>query len=240
MKRMLLLAMWIAVAPMAIAAPADTTKSAPAPAAAKPAPPVRYVILIRHGDYNYVEGDDRVVNGLNAMGHAQARYAGERLKGMPVKMTRLYCSDFTRARETADDIGAILGIPAVRDTLLRECTPTNDRADIMKGEKPEDVAACEAQLDAAWKAHMIPAVTADEHDVLVCHGNVIRWWIARTLGMDMKKWISMDIGNGSLTVVAVRSDGTPRLVSYSDVGHLPVDAQTWSGRGAGWNARDKR
>jgi serine/threonine-protein phosphatase PGAM5 len=159
---------------------------------------------------------------------------------MPVKMTRVFCSDFRRARETADDIAAILGLAAARDTLLRECTPSTDREDIMKREKSADVATCEARLDAAWKAHMVPATGGDQHDVLVCHGNVIRWWVARTVGMDMKRWLSMDIGNGSLTVVAVRSDGTPRLVSYSDVGHIPVDVQTWSGRGAGWNARDKR
>jgi hypothetical protein len=49
-----------------------------------------------------------------------------------------------------------------------------------------------------------------------------------------QRWGRMGIGNASLTVLAVRPDGTARLVMYSDVGHLPVDKQTWSGRGVGW------
>jgi hypothetical protein len=45
----------------------------------------------------------------------------------------------------------------------------------------------------------------------------------------------MDIGNGSITVIAVRADGSTRLASFSDVGHLPPDQQSWTGSGAGWS-----
>ena len=44
----------------------------------------------------------------------------------------------------------------------------------------------------------------------------------------------MDIGNASLTILAVRSDATVQLMTFSDVGHLPVSLQTWLGKGAGW------
>jgi len=70
--------------------------------------------------------------------------------------------------------------------------------------------------------------------VLVCHGNVIRWLTAHALGLDEKRWTHMDIGNCSLTIIAIRPDGSARLVMYSDVGHIPVDKQTWAGAGAGW------
>jgi len=70
--------------------------------------------------------------------------------------------------------------------------------------------------------------------VLVCHGNVIRWFVAKTLAQDTNRWWGMEIGNGSLTVLAVRPDGSVRLAMFSDVGHLPLDVQTWTGRGAGW------
>jgi serine/threonine-protein phosphatase PGAM5 len=81
---------------------------------------------------------------------------------------------------------------------------------------------------------MVATPHADRHDVLVCHGNVIRWFVSRAVSGDPRHWLSMDIGNGSLTILAVRPDGSVRLVCFSDVGHLPVSKQTWLGRGAGW------
>jgi hypothetical protein len=47
----------------------------------------------------------------------------------------------------------------------------------------------------------------------------------------------MDIANGSLTVIAVRPDGSVRLVTFSDASHLPISKQTWAGNGAGWGKR---
>src|SRR6185436_12308503 len=112
------------------------------------------------------------------------------------------------ARETADDMGVAMKMTPVRDSLIAECTPTSERADVMKGEKPEDVAACDAQLAAAWAKYMTPTPEGDRHDVLVCHGNVIRWFVSHALGAD-PRWLRMEIGNGSMTILSVRPDGTP-------------------------------
>jgi serine/threonine-protein phosphatase PGAM5 len=223
-----LLLSWAAL--LALAAPRAHAADAP-----KPEPGVRYVYLIRHGIYDRdAKADDRVGNGLNPLGHEQARLVGERLSKLPVKVTSLVSSDYTRARETAGDIGRSLDITPALDSLLHECTPATDRADIMKDQTPEGLARCDSNLQAAWAKYMRPSPDADSHDVLVCHGNVIRWMVCRALGLDTKRWGSMDIGNASITVIAVRSDGTTRLALFSDVGHLPVEKQTWSGRGAGW------
>jgi len=202
----------------------------PARAAAPPLPRgVRYVMLIRHGYYDRDSTlDDRVGNGLNALGREQARRTGERLAALPVKVATLVSSDYRRARETAEIIGHVLGIRPGVDSLLRECAPAGDNA---RSAENED---CERQLGAAWAAAMRPAGAADLYDVLVCHGNMIRWWVCRSLGIDTRKWRAMDIGNGSLTVLAVRPDSTMRLVTFSDVGHLAPGEQTWTGCGPGW------
>jgi serine/threonine-protein phosphatase PGAM5 len=121
-----------------------------------------------------------------------------------------------------------------RDSLLHECTPTADRADYMKNHSLDDIAHCEANLDAAWRKYFVPTPDADTHDVLVCHGNVIRWMVARALGMDAKGWTRFDIANCSITVIAVRPDGGTRLVMYSSVDYMPLAKQTWAGAGAGW------
>jgi serine/threonine-protein phosphatase PGAM5 len=85
----------------------------------------------------------------------------------------------------------------------------------------------------------VPTPDADRHDILVCHGNVIRWFVSHALNGDPRRWPWMEIANGSLTILSVRPDGTARLVCFSDVGHLPLPKQTWSGKGAGWGAPAK-
>ena len=77
------------------------------------------------------------------------------------------------------------------------------------------------------------------HDVLVCHGNVIRWFVCKALGVDLNQWTRMDIANASLTVITIRSDGTTRLEIFGEVAHLPIAKQTWSGKGPGWAAPAK-
>lgn len=201
----------------------------------KATPGIRYIYLIRHGMYDYSKDvDDRVGNALNALGHEQAVLVGKRLAALPVKMTLLVSSDYTRARETAADMGKVLGMTSAQDSLLHECTPTTERPDIVKDHTAAEFAACDANLLAAWDKYVRPAPEGDRHDVLVCHGNVIRWFASKAVKNDTRNWSSMDIGNASITVIAVRADGTTRLVMYSDVGHLPPEKTTWTGRGAGW------
>jgi serine/threonine-protein phosphatase PGAM5 len=229
------------------AAPALRALAATVALAALTAPPVdaaeppraaagvRYVYLIRHGMYDYVDSlDPRTASGLNALGHEQARLLAARLKALPVRVGRIVSSDFARARETADDIGGVLGLAAERDTLIQECYPPTESPERDREHDPAEMSLCRDKLEAAWGRYFRPSPSADAHDLLVCHGNVIRWLVSRALGCDVRRWLTMDIANASLTVVAVRADGTARLVMYSDVGHLPLAKQTWAGRGAGW------
>ena len=198
----------------------------------------RYVYLIRHGMYDRVESvDGRTANGLNALGHEQARLLGERIRSLPVRPRLLVSSGLTRARETGDELALILGLPCERDSLLEECSPPSLADTAATAVDREEAATCTATLEKAWARYMRPATQDDTHDLLVCHGNVIRWFVARALQADSKRWNTMGIGNASLTILAVRPDGSTRLLMYSDVGHLPVDKQTWTGSGPGWHMR---
>jgi broad specificity phosphatase PhoE len=224
---------WILLLATLVTFPGETA----AQSGATQAKGVRYLYLVRHGIYDRDStADDVTGNGLNALGRDQAVLAGERLAHLPVPITALVSSHYRRAAETADEIGKLLHLQARRDTMLHECTPWSSRADILKNLTKEEADAAEAQLERAWSAYVRPATGADERWVLVAHGNVIRWFVCKALGVDTKQWGQMDIGNGSITTLAVRPDGTVRLVMFSDVGHLPIAKQTWSGRGAGWAA----
>ena len=203
--------------------------------APRPRPGTRYLYLIRHGAYDRVDSlDDRTANGLNTLGHVQARLLAERLRSLPIHPRVLVTSGLTRARETGDELASVLHLEAARDSLLEECSPPATTDSTATDADRAESAACSAQLEAAWARYVRPSPEADAHDLLVCHGNVIRWFLARALQADTKRWITMSIGNASLTILAVRPDGTVRLVMYSDVGHIPVEKQTWTGSGPGW------
>jgi serine/threonine-protein phosphatase PGAM5 len=203
--------------------------------AASPGSGTHYLYLVRHGIYDPDrDSSDPAGEGLNALGHEQARLVGARLAALPVRPAALVSSPLRRARESAEDIGRALGMTPTLDSLLRECTPTADRADYMRNHTGGEIAACDSGLALAWARYMVATPGADRHEVLVCHANVIRWFVSRVVGGDPARWPAMEIANGSLTIFAVAPDGRARLVMFSDVGHLPVRTQTWTGKGAGW------
>ncbi len=224
----------LALAVVALAGnPNVPAHAADAPPAAAPGRGIRYVYLIRHGDY-LPDSTDPGGGHLNPLGHVQARAAGARLAALPVHVTSLVTSTYTRARESAADIGAALEMEPVPDSLIHECTPNADRPNYIRNHPAAEIALCDSSLANAWRKYFVPSPDVDSHVVLVCHGNVIRWLVSRALGMDTRHWPAFEIGNGSLTIVAVFPDGGARLVMFSDVGHLPLDQQTWTGKGPGW------
>jgi serine/threonine-protein phosphatase PGAM5 len=231
-RALLVCAGWFAIAASARAAEAPAP---PPPAVARPAGGVHYLYLIRHGAYDRdsTVDDDRTGNGLSALGREQTKLLAARLAALPVRFAHLVSSDFTRARETADVMAPVLRMTPERDSLIHECPPASERPP-RDDRHREESAHCDSSLNRAWARYATPSPAADTHDLLVCHGNVIRWFVSRALGMDTRRWPVMDIANASLTIIAVRADGTTRLVMFSDVGHLPLADQTWTGRGAGW------
>lgn len=191
-------------------------------------PASRTLYLIRHGFYDYNDNSDpEVGKGLLPLGVAQARLAGNRLRSLPVHFSVIYSSTFTRARETALVIHEEFdSLEVIASKLLSECTPPTWREDIMEECDPDEVMACRAQLEEAFAEFFVPSSGGPRHEVLVCHGNVIRYFVTRVLGVDPLSWLGMSIGNCSLTVVRVNADGTMKLLSFGDVGHIPPNLQT--------------
>jgi probable phosphoglycerate mutase len=79
------------------------------------------LLLARHGETD--SNRDRRWQGqrdtrLNAAGREQARALGRELANDPPQA--IYCSDLERARETAELIGAVLGLTPCPDPRLRE------------------------------------------------------------------------------------------------------------------------
>jgi len=84
----------------------------------------------------------------------------------------------------------------------------------------------------------VPTPDRDTYDVLVCHGNVIRWTLNANLGADTKDWANQDSGNGSLRSSPCAPTARRDLVMYSDVGHLPWRSRRGAGEGADGSSVD--
>ena len=187
----------------------------------------RTLYLVRHGQYDHQdERDPDVGKALVPLGVTQARLLGARLAGMPVEFDALHSSTMTRARETARVLGEDLGLEPMLSRSLRECTPPTWRADLMEGESEEDLDACEAQIEEAFSTYFAPSTAGERHELIVGHGNVIRSFVSRALGVDPKSWLGMSIGNCSLTEIYVAADGSMKILSFSDLGHIPFNLQT--------------
>jgi len=191
---------------------------------------IHTLYLIRHGDYESDDPrDSDAGKALNPLGQEQARLVAQRLAALPVTFESLHASSMRRARETAEIMSSIIGLPVQLASDIRECTPPARREDIRAKLDPKEAAACREQLDGAFAHYFEPSPERDSREILVCHGNVIRYLVCRALGVDSQAWDGMTIANCSITVIEVRADGSPRLVTFDDVGHLPPDKQIYTG-----------
>jgi len=193
---------------------------------------IRTIYLIRHGDYNHEdERDPDVGKELVPLGIAQARLVASRLKSLPVKINSFTSSTMTRARQTAMIINQDFpGLELQQYRLIRECTPPTWRKDIMEREVFEELKDCTDSLEAAFNKFFIPSPDDEDRiDVIVCHGNVIRYFVTKVLKVNTMAWLQMTIGNCSLTIIRIMPNGSMRLVAFNDVGHLPPNMQTETG-----------
>ena len=217
----------VALTLLILLAGAATASAADPPNGNPPGRGVRTIILVRHGLYDPDDAADPDVGlGLNQEGRAQAQATAQRFASYPLHVDAIHTSTMTRARQTADLIAPALKLTAQRSRLIRECTPPTEREDIMAHETPRGLAACRDTLEQAWARYFQPSFGRDSVEVLVCHGNVIRYLTGKALGLDPLRWLRMSLGNCSITTIRVRPDGRCQVLEVGDVGHLPPRLQS--------------
>ena len=203
--------------PMANVQAADNATAAPA---------VHTIYLVRHGSYVAdPKANPETGPALTPLGIAQARLIAARLRGIPAHFDSITSSTLTRAIQTAAVIREQFpAVPGSSNALLTECTPP---AAVELGESAAKQSACKQRLDEAFGKFFTPPAGADRNDVLVCHGNVIRYLVTRSLGVDTRAWVGMSVAHASVTIIQVRADGAIRVIAVGDVGHVPPNLQSW-------------
>ncbi|XP_054154986.1 serine/threonine-protein phosphatase PGAM5, mitochondrial-like [Oppia nitens] len=192
----------------------------------------RHLILIRHGQYNQ-SGETDSLQILTPLGREQADQVGLRLKQLGHPYTRMIQSTMTRATETAEIIGKQLAnnnnndnnIPVDSCDLIREGDPIepipcpdNCRS------KPKEYFVSGARIESAFRKYFHrsdPQQSADSYDILVCHANVIRYFVLRALQLPPEAWLNFTLNNCSITWITIYPKGQVVVKSVGDIGHMP-------------------
>ena len=186
--------------------------------------PTRVLFLVRHGQYlSSVEGKQDEV--LTPLGQRQAERLGKRLA--PIPFSAIWQSDMPRAVETAEILESFIpnsrrrtsrllreGIPSVAPHFSAEYRPP--RAQMLQTRQ---------RMDLAFERFVRPS-RVDRIELIVAHGNIIRYLIRRALDDATQRWWQMDILQCGLSILRVTKERRV-LVSFNDAGHLPPKMQTY-------------
>lgn len=109
-----------------------------------------------------------------------------------------------------------------------------------------------ARIEAAFRKYFhraSPTQDKSSIEVVVCHANVIRYFVCRSLHyvtihtvphsssqlltcrslqLPPEAWLRMSLANGSMTRVVIRPNGKVHLRELGNSGHLPPDKVTFS------------
>ncbi len=190
---------------------------------------IRTLYLIRHAQHDRANpNSDDLEGALTPAGEMQADWTARRLQGLPVQA--IFSSDLRRAQQTA----AVLArsFPNLRvhiDRDLRECVPVIPplQADHFTDLDPGDVTRQLNQAERAFARYFHRADSRDEQEILVTHGNLLRYFVCRALDLPAERWTSLEIYNCGITEFTIESNGRTQLVSHNDSGHLPHYLKTF-------------
>jgi broad specificity phosphatase PhoE len=217
---------------------------------------IRHIYIVRHAQREPVAGPDTYGPGLTLLGWKQAHLTARRLASLKIDV--IYTSSLRRTMETARIIALEFeNIPIRPSALLWECIPAipdyalewyrkhpNVNPDTVKvpvqmkpwvglwGEETtlKEIEEGFAQAKAAWEKYFVPvaARSKDRNEVIVCHGNLMRYFVMRALMAPPEDWQNTDIYNCGITEIVIHGDGRIMLLSHNDNGHLPDDMKTLS------------
>lgn len=188
---------------------------------------------------------------LSQMGRQQAEFTGAYLEQLYVKSpTRhdltIFHSDMTRAVETAHTISKSFGHCTLSPTrLLREgwpgkpysshqATPQHVPAAVMSTESSDlDRIDAERMEQAFQTLFSLQSPSEDDdgcggneeefsYQVVVCHANLIRFFLCRAMGIDPTgRWGHFEINHCGVTRVDVCEHRPLKIISVNETGHLP-------------------
>jgi serine/threonine-protein phosphatase PGAM5 len=182
--------------------------------------PLHTLYLVRHGQYD--EKDD---GSLTKTGRVQAGLTAKALGH--VRFSTIYTSTLRRALETTEVFAKTFPkVPIKPMHLLREAIPTDiprmpDYAPRLR------IRADRARAEAAFERLFRP-VRRSRSDLVIAHGNLIRFFACRALEVEPVTWVKLGSTHCSITEVVIESNGYMRLRTFNETHHLPKKLRTLS------------
>ncbi|XP_048752657.1 serine/threonine-protein phosphatase PGAM5, mitochondrial-like isoform X2 [Ostrea edulis] len=186
----------------------------------------RHLILIRHGQYNLdsKEDSERI---LTQLGRKQADYCGRRLKEADYPYTKLISSTLTRAVETAEIIHKHLPhLSWEKESNLCEGAPIPPEPPVGHWRPEKSFFQDGPRIETAFRQlfHRAEAEqTKDSYEIVVCHANVIRYFICRALQFPPEAWLRISLDHASITWVTIRPSGRVSIRRLGDSGFIPAN-----------------
>ncbi|XP_043800956.1 serine/threonine-protein phosphatase PGAM5, mitochondrial-like isoform X2 [Apis laboriosa] len=182
-----------------------------------------HIILIRHGQYN-TKGKTDSDRTLTTLGRQQAEATGKRLQELGLPYSLIVQSTIIRAKETAKIIEKYLkDITLKEDSVLSEGMPIAPDPPINVWNSEVVVYEDGPRIEAAFRKYFHrpePSQEKDSYVILVCHANVIRYFVCRALQFPPEGWLRLSLNHGSITWVSIRPNGRVTLRSLGDSGHM--------------------
>jgi serine/threonine-protein phosphatase PGAM5 len=185
----------------------------------------KVLYLVRHGQYQGADAATGTLEALTPLGRRQAVRLGRRLAALP--FDAIWHSDLPRAVETAQIVAEQLpGVPRRASKLLREGIPTVAAHFSPEFRPPRaQLLATRQRMDRAFD-RFVRAGRKPRMELVVAHGNIIRYLIRRALGDAADRWWQLDAFQCGLSVLRVGRERCA-LMAFNDVGHLPLRMLTY-------------
>jgi len=187
---------------------------------------VKHLILVRHGQYN-LEGKTDEERVLTNLGIEQADHTGKRLANLNLPLTYMVSSNMSRAKQTAALIGQSLPEDLTvlpDDPILREGAPYPPEPGNVKQEVPYHIDG--SRIEAAFRKYFHRAdrdQEKDSYELVVCHANVIRYFVCRALQLPPEAWLRISLKHASITWITIRPSGTVSVRALGEASHIPPE-----------------
>ncbi|OQR74096.1 serine/threonine-protein phosphatase Pgam5 [Tropilaelaps mercedesae] len=186
----------------------------------------RHIILIRHGQYLDMKDTDEE-RVLTSLGREQAELTAMRLKAMGHPFKRIVSSTMARAMETTDIICQHVSGPREECEFLREGAPCPPEPKVSSWQ-PEERKFFQdgARIEAAFRRYFHradPQQKEESYELLVCHANVIRYFICRALQLPPEAWLRFSLRHASITWLTISPKGIVSVRCIGEAGYMPPD-----------------
>jgi len=178
----------------------------------------RILYLVRHGQLDLrAFAENQFAAGLTRIGREQARFTAKRLRSLDV--SAIYCSTLGRAKETAAIISTEFPKIVLRPSNLLWELPNVGPVDDPRWQ--EAFAKGKQRGERAFIKYVRPTRYRQRTEILISHGNLIRYFACRALGIAPESWSSLGTSHCGITQLRTAPQNAVRIICYNETGHLP-------------------